>query len=91
MAKPPELGRAIGDDKLVARSLWQVGLVQMFTDPREALKTLDEAIALARKAGLHIVVTDSLDFKAVAYLNLGRPEEAFGCAEAAVREGEEVD
>jgi predicted ATPase/DNA-binding CsgD family transcriptional regulator len=89
--KTARLGRAIGDEKLVARSLWQVGLVQMFTDPREALKTLDEAIALARKTELHIVVTDSLDFKAVAYLNLGRPEEAFGCAEAAVREGEEVD
>jgi predicted ATPase/DNA-binding CsgD family transcriptional regulator len=85
------LGHAAGDEKVVARALWQVGLVQMFTDPKAALKTLDEAIVLARKMGLHIVVADSLDFKAGAYLNLGRPEEAFACAEAAVREGEEVD
>ena len=85
------LGRSMGDRGAVGRGLELMALVQMGTRPEEAIRTVDEAIPLALEAGPAHLYADLLDFKSQSYLELGRPDDAFKCAEEAVRAGEEAD
>jgi hypothetical protein len=59
--------------------------------PDEALRTADEGMDLARKAGLLRLVGLGLHNKAWACFWLGRPEEALSLAEEAVRALRDVD
>ena len=85
------LGRSMGDRGAVGRGMELIALVQMVTQPEEAIRTVDEAIPLALEAGPAHLYADLLDFKSQSYLGVGRPEDAFKCAEEAVRAGEEAD
>ena len=85
------MGRSTGDKSVMSHGLHVIALVQMVTQPEEAVRTIEEAIPLAQEAGPPFLLVDLLDFKSFSYLELGRPGEAFDCAEKAVRAGEEAD
>ncbi len=84
-------GRSMGDRSMVGHGLSLIALVKMVAQPEEAIMTIDEAIPLVLEAGPAHLYADLLDFKSLSYFELGRPEEAFVCAEEAVRAGEEAD
>jgi predicted ATPase/DNA-binding CsgD family transcriptional regulator len=85
------LGRSLGDDLAVSRGLQLVANVQAWAQPDEAVRTADQAIDFAKKAGLHSEVPNALHHKAWAYFWLGRPEEAFSLAEEGLRLASELD
>lgn len=85
------LGRSAGNRSAVAQGLSLMALVEMGTQPEEAIRTVDEAVAVALEAGPAHLYTDLLDFKSQSYLELGRPEDAFKWADEAVRAGEQAD
>lgn len=85
------LGRSLGDRCAMAHGLSLVALVQMGTEPGEAIRSVDQAVPLTLETGPPHLHADLLGFKSQAYLNLGQPEDAFKCAAEAVRAGEEVD
>ncbi|HXW81987.1 MAG TPA: helix-turn-helix domain-containing protein, partial [Acidimicrobiales bacterium] len=85
------LGGSMGDRSAIGHGLSLMALVQMGTQPEEAIRTIDEAIPLALEAGPAHLYADLLDFKSQSYLNLGRPGDALECAEEAVRAGEGAD
>jgi predicted ATPase/DNA-binding CsgD family transcriptional regulator len=85
------LGRTLGDDRVVARGLWQVANVQAWARPDEAVRTADEAMDFARKTGLHHLVGSGLHNKAWAYFWLGRTEEALLLAGEAARAARDGD
>jgi predicted ATPase/DNA-binding CsgD family transcriptional regulator/transcriptional regulator with XRE-family HTH domain len=84
-------GRSLGDRSMVGHGLSLMALVQMIAQPEEAIRNIDEAIPLVLEAGPAHLYADLLDFKSQSYIELGRPEDAFECAEEAVRAGEEAD
>jgi len=86
-----ELGRSAGYDWATARGLYAVANLQAWAQPDEALKTADEAIDMALKAGLPKTADLGLHNKAWAYLWLGRPEEALCLAEESERAVRDVD
>jgi ATP/maltotriose-dependent transcriptional regulator MalT len=86
-----ELGRSAGYDWATARGLYAVANLQAWAQPDEALKTADEAIGMALKAGLPKTAVLGLHNKAWAYFWLGRPEEALSLAEESERGARDVD
>jgi predicted ATPase/DNA-binding CsgD family transcriptional regulator/transcriptional regulator with XRE-family HTH domain/tetratricopeptide (TPR) repeat protein len=86
-----DLGCSMNDRSALCHGLSLLALVRMVTQPEEAIRTVEEAIALGLAAAPAHLYTDLLDFKSQAYLELGRPADAFKCAEEAVRAGEEAD
>jgi DNA-binding CsgD family transcriptional regulator/tetratricopeptide (TPR) repeat protein len=86
-----ELGRSAGYDWATARGLYAVANLQAWAQPDEALKTADEAIDMALKAGLPKTAGLGLHNKAWAYFWLGRPEEALCLAEESERAVRDVD
>ena len=53
----------MGDRSAISRGLELMALVQMVTQPEEAIRTVDEAIPLALEAGPAHLYADLLDFK----------------------------
>jgi DNA-binding CsgD family transcriptional regulator len=86
-----ELGRSVGYDWATARGLYAVANLQAWAQPDEALKTADEAMDIALRAGLPKMAGLGLHNKAWAYLWLGRPEEALSLAEESERAARDVD
>ncbi len=78
------LGRELGDDRAVARGLFQVGRVQQYSDPLVGLGTLDEALAIARAVGDDVNVVDCLCRSAGVDRILGRFSDSLRKAEEAL-------
>ena len=85
------LGRSLRDDRAIAGGLFGVANVQAWAQPEEALRTAEEAIGFARKAGMHHLISAGLHNKAWAYYWLGRPEEAFSLAKESERAARDAD
>jgi predicted ATPase/DNA-binding CsgD family transcriptional regulator len=85
------LGRSTGDDRAAASGLFAVANLQAWGQPDAALKTADEARALALKAALPKLAGLSLHNKAWAYFWLGRPQEALSLAEESARAARDED
>ncbi len=85
------LGRTLGDDLAVGRGLHLTANVQAWAHPDASVSTADQAIDIAKKAGLHHLVAHDLQNKAWAYFWLGRPEEAFSLAEEGLSIASELD
>lgn len=84
------LGRELGDDRTVARGLFQVGRVQAYSDPLVALGTLGEALATARAIGDSVGVVDCLCRITGANFNLGRFGDALCCTEEALAAAQRI-
>jgi predicted ATPase/DNA-binding CsgD family transcriptional regulator len=86
-----ELGRSLGDDRIVARGLSRAAYIQAFTKPDEGRIIAKEAVRLAQTTGQQHILVESLTNEAWAYVWLARPEEAFAVAEKAVSIAQELD
>jgi DNA-binding CsgD family transcriptional regulator len=78
------LGRDLGDDRAVARGLFQVGRVQQYSDPLVGLGTLGEALVIARAVSDDVNVVDCLSRSAGVDRILGRFGDSLCKAEEAV-------
>jgi tetratricopeptide (TPR) repeat protein len=85
-----DLGRELGDDRAVARGLFQVGRVQQYSDPEVALRTLQEAVATARAVGDSVTVVDCLCRSAGADRILGRYGDALRNSEEALAVAQQI-
>ncbi len=85
------LGRSLGDDRATAYGLYFVSNCQAWAEPDESVRTADEAISFARKAGMHQMAAVSIHNKAWAYHWLGRPEDAYSLAKESERAVRDAD
>lgn len=78
------LALSLGDQGALARGLNELARTQIWIEPHEALKTLDEVLRIASDTGQRHLVVEAVKQKAWAYLWLRRPEEAYQLAEGAL-------
>ena len=86
-----DLGRELGDDRIVAWGLTQVGGVQRLAEPLVALTTLGGALATSRTVGDDHNVVSVLQWIAGANLALGRFCEALTSAEEGLATAQRID
>ena len=86
-----DLGRELGDDRILARGLTQVGGVQRLAEPLVALATLGGALATSRAVGDDHNVVSVLQWIAGANLALGRFCEALTSAEEGLATAQRLD
>jgi ATP/maltotriose-dependent transcriptional regulator MalT len=85
------LGRSLSDDRATAYGSYIVSNCQAWAQPDESLRTADDAIYFARKAGMHHMAGACIHNKAWANYWLGRPEEAFSLAKESERAVRDAD
>ncbi len=86
-----DLGRELGDDRIMAWGLTQVGGVQRLAEPLVALTTLGGALATSRAVGDDHNVVSVLQWIAGANLALGRFCEALTSAEEGLATAQRLD
>ena len=86
-----DLGRELGDDRILARGLTQVGGVQRLAEPLVALTTLGGALATSRTIEDDHNVVCVLQWIAGAHLALGRFSEALTSAEEGLATAQRMD
>ena len=85
------LGRSLGDDRTIVLGLCQAANMLAWAQPDDAVRTANEEMDLAIKAGLQRWVGLGLHNKAWAYFWLGRTEDALSLAEESMGIFRELD
>ena len=85
------LGRSLGDDKVLADGLQILENTQAWSQPEAALRTSQETLQIAQRAGLPWPAIAALLDKSWAYFWLGRLDEARSLVAEALRQSRDRD